>query len=481
MRNSKLVLLLQKMPAKELQQLREMVHCGYFNQHESLKRLCDYLLVLAPKFDEAALERPLVYAQAEPGEPYNEDRLNNLNSDLLQLVYKFLTIEGLDKRPDWQGQLLMQELLDRDVPKHLRHQARRQTQLLQRRKDRSVDYFETSYQLHAHLDRFELSQQNRRFSEHLQYQSDDLDHYYLIQKFRLACEMSSRNSVIKATYHCDFMPELLKWYQDREALRQMPILNLYYCTWRMLEERSDSTHFYRLKQLLKEQAQLVSEAEQRLLYNYALNFCISRINSGETDFYRETLDLYQSMIDSKIIFVRGILSQWAYKNIITTGIRLQDFDWTENFIYQYQDFLPEEERYNAVAYNLAALYYARSDYENALRQLQDVEFTDASYHIGAKIIQLKSYYELDETEPFFSLIEAFKKYLSRNRQISDYRKTANMNFLRLSRAIFQLKNEAKLINRKSMDERLKKLQIQLKNMDPIANKEWLRNVLKTMR
>ena len=31
------------------------------------------------------------------------------------------------------------------------------------------------------------------------------------------------------------------------------------------------------------------------------------------------------------------------------------------------------------------------------------------YHVSAKIIQLKSYYELEETEPFFSLLEASRK------------------------------------------------------------------------
>ncbi len=477
MRKSKLVQLLQKLSPREQNRLREFVQGPFFNHHESLKKLCHYLLQLAPDFAEEALQKEVVYAKAEPGAPYNEDRLNNLNSDLLQLVYGFLTMLGLEKRPDWQGQLLLQELLDRDVPKHLRHQARRQLQLLKRRQDRSVDYFETSYQLHAQLDRFELSQQNRRFSEHLQDQSDGLDHFYFIQKFRLACEMSSRNSVIKATYHCGFMPELVELYHRREDLRQLPVLNIYYCAWRMLEDRSDATHYHQLKELLKDNHNLVSEEEQRLLYNYALNFCISRINSGETDYYRETLDLYQSMLDSKIIFVRGMLSQWAYKNIITTGIRLQVYDWTEAFIHEYQAFLPPEERYNAVAYNLAALYYARSDYKNALRQLQDVEFTDASYHIGAKIIQLKSYYELDESEAFYSLIEAFKKYLSRNRQTSDYRKVANMNFLRLAKAIFQYKNEADLDYEKLRKERREKLHFQLKNTDPLANKEWLKNVL----
>ncbi|GJM33656.1 MAG: hypothetical protein DHS20C18_26570 [Saprospiraceae bacterium] len=477
MKNSKLILLLSKLSPKELNRLREFVDADFFNQHKGLKRLCNYLLDQAPEFSEEVLQREKVYAQVEPGTGYNDDRLNNLLSDLLQLVYAFFTHLELEKRPDLQGQMLTDRLLELNLPKHLRHQVRRQEQLLDRRQDRSFDYFNAGYHLHQHLDRFELGQQNRRFSRHLQQESDHIDRYFLIQKFRLACEMSSRNSVIRASYHCDFMAELVNIYEERKYLQQIPALQTYYCAWRMLEQRSDATHFYELKQLLQKHHPLFPLAEQRLLYNYALNFCISRINSGESEYYRETLDLYQSMLDSRIIFVRGILSQWAYKNIITTGIRLQDFTWTENFIHQYKEYLPLEERPNAVAYNLAALYYARSDYKNALLQLQDVEFTDASYHTGAKIIQLKSYYELDESEAFYSLIEAFKKYLSRNRQLSDYRKKANMNFLRLARQIYQFKNEYHLMHKNEWLEKHKKLNLQVETIDPIANKEWLKRVL----
>ncbi|MCB0589081.1 MAG: hypothetical protein KDD06_27580, partial [Phaeodactylibacter sp.] len=71
-------------------------------------------------------------------------------------------------------------------------------------------------------------------------------------------------------------------------------------------------------------------------------------------------------------------------------------------------------------------------YHQALQSLQGVEFSDAFYHMAAKIIQLKSYYELEETEPFFSLLEASRKYIRRNRQLSDYQKQSNSGFLKIA-------------------------------------------------
>ena len=158
-----------------------------------------------------------------------------------------------------------------------------------------------------------------------------------------------------------------------------------------------------------------------------------------------------------------------YKNIVTTAIRLKEFQWTEKFINEYKPLLPPDEQHNAYAYNLAAWYHAQNDYRNALFQLQDVEFTDTSYHLGAKIIQLKSYYELDEEEAFYALVEAFKKYNYRSKDLSDYRKKANDNFLKIAKKIFQIK----IRRDKSFSQKKKNVDKMLGETEPIANKGWL--------
>ena len=183
------------------------------------------------------------------------------------------------------------------------------------------------------------------------------------------------------------------------------------------------------------------------------------------------------MLEKEIIFVNGFLRPWSYKNIITTAIRLKEYDWTEWFIHNYKEKLLPEERENAVAYNLAAFYYAKSDLKSALMQLQDVEFNHASYHIGAKIIQLKSYFELNEEEPFYALVEAFKKYLHRNRDITEFQKKANQNFLKLTKQLFKLKTGKKLWSIKDYNKRLELFSQKMESTDPLANSNWLKGQL----
>ena len=158
-------------------------------------------------------------------------------------------------------------------------------------------------------------------------------------------------------------------------------------------------------------------------------------------------------------------------------MRLKEYDWTEQFIYKYKLQLPPNEQENAYIYNMAVYHYERKAYKKSLLMLHEVRFTDASYHIGAKIIQLKSYYELDESEAFYSLIETFRIYIIRNKRLSDYRKKANLNFLKLAQKTFKFRDETFIFNKKTLEEKRKLLQNEIENLTPLINKTWINQVI----
>ena len=159
----------------------------------------------------------------------------------------------------------------------------------------------------------------------------------------------------------------------------------------MLKNPEDASHYFALKVNLEQNLNRFPIKELLEIYSYLLNYCIRSINKGQLEFYQETLDLYQILLKEKIIFKNNYLIQWHYKNIITVGVRLKAFEWTENFIHQYKKYLPPHERENAYAYNLAVFYYSTQQYKAALQLIYDVKFVDVTYYVGVKTIQLKSY------------------------------------------------------------------------------------------
>ena len=473
MYKTKLIRLLQTLDTRERTRFRQFVDSPFFNKHPKIKSLCSHVLSFAPNYDHPQLDRAKVFALLFPKEAYQEGRLNNLISGLLHLLYDFMAQQQFGKEKALQKELLLRELFARDAYFFVERVGKRFRQLQDQATEKSYDYHLREYALQEQLDRLELSLNRRKFNMHLQTQNDHLDLFYFINKLRLACDMSSRNTVIKATYQCHFMEEIRAYLDGRPEIMAMPVVQVYCKTLQMLNAREEETNYQELKSMLHAHGHAFSTEELRTLYNYVLNYCIQKINSGESHYYREILDNYQTMLEKEIIFVNGYLTEWSYKNIITTGIRLREFDWTEQFIHEYRPRLLLSQQENAFRYNLAAFYYARSEYQQALLQLQDVEFIDPSYFLGAKIIQLKSFFELDETEAFLALVEAFKKYLHRNSQISDYRKKANGNFLKLAKSVYQFKTEKSRLRRYQAEQKEKMIRSRLESWDPIANKDWL--------
>ena len=477
MHRSLLYDLLGHLSTKEQRRFREFVHSPYHNKNKKVRALCDLLSPFNGKSSPQKLTKNEVFAHIYPTEKtYQELKINNILSDLLHLAYAFLAQETFQQKALLQKKYLLVNLSKRDADRHIEKNLRSYRHLQENTPHRSHDFFlERYYQLEEE-DHYQLQRAMRINEGHFQKQNDALDLFYQINKLRMACEMTSRNLVAQAGYQSHYLDDILRWIEEGKTdIEKEPALDLYYRVLLLLLHKQEET-FQEVRMILKEKYQLIPKQELWPIYSFALNFCIIQINSGDSSYYREILQLYQELLDREIIIFNGSFTQWSFKNIVTTGIRLQEFDWTEKFIRNYQDYLLPEAKENAIVYNLAALYHARRDFTQALQLLHNVEFTDTSYHLGAKTIQLKSFYELGETEALFSLIEAFRKYLLRNRQISDYRKKANNNMLKLVRKIYQLHLNQPILNSSNFNRRHKSLDQQLKTVQPIANKDWLEEV-----
>lgn len=483
MQNSILIDLVENLTTKECRRFREFIHSPYHNKNEKLRKLGDLIFKYQPNFQDPELSKTRVYPQIfGHHSPYNELKINNLISDLLQLLYTFLAQEVYQQKELLQRKYLIGVLSKKDADRHIEKNLKKYQNKLEQQAHRSYDYFLEAYHYYEEENHQQLKRSMRSNEGHLQKQSDALDTFYHINKFRIACEMTSRNIVAQAGYQCHYIDDLLRWYETGQSnMVQHPALQLYYKVLQMLLHQEEEKWFEEVRIILKEQYQYIPREELWPIYSFALNFCIIKINSGQSTYYQETLQLYKELLDREIIFVNGYLTQWSFKNIITTGIRLQEFDWTDQFIQDYQNSLLPEEKENAIVYNLAALYQAKGDYTKALQLLHDVDFTDTSYHLGAKTIQLKSYYELNETEALLALIEAFRKYLMRNRQISTYRKNANNNMLKLLRKIYQLQLKKEVLVSTNFNRRYKSIRQQLKTLQPLANKDWLIDIFSKIK
>ncbi|MBL4654652.1 MAG: hypothetical protein JKY33_02355, partial [Bacteroidia bacterium] len=145
------------------------------------------------------------------------------------------------------------------------------------------------------------------------------------------------------------------------------------------------------------------------------------------------------LLDKEIILEEKNISPWDYKNIVTVGLRVEEIEWTKKFIHDYEKKIAVEFRKNAFTYNLACLHFHQKEYTKALKLFQEVDFTDVYYSLDSKSKLLKIYYELEEVEGLYSLIDSFRTYLRRNKLISDYQKTVYLNLIKYVKKAMQIK------------------------------------------
>jgi len=474
MRNSKFINALQHLSTRERSKFRELAYSPFFNKNKKVRRLIDHCLAYAPSFEGEELDKQSIFELLFGNEVYEELKINNVISDALKLLYLFLAQQSImDQEYQWRNHQ-MNGILQHQMVRHLPGIERRLQSLQKKRVDNSHDYFYQQYHLEERLDKSMLMQQGREYSPHLQHANNALDQYYWCNKFRLACDMASRNKIIKAAYECHFAEQLITIYETQpEVLRAHPAIQLYYQALLMIQTEEEG-HYRTLRRLLDQHSQVLPVEERYDLYDYAQNYCVKKINSGNTEYYEQILELYKKMLEHGLLLRNGYLTQWSYINILTAGLRLPDFEWTEWFIHTYKEQLKPEVRDNVFTYSLAALYFEQKDYHKALQSLQGVAFSDIFYHMSAKIIQLKSYYELEENEAFLSLMEASRKFLRRNRHLSDYQVQSNVNFLKLVGKLHKLNMNAGILKPAKLESALDQIQQSLEATKAVTNKGWLR-------
>ncbi len=462
----------------QMRRFEDWLSSPFFNKQENLIALWAYLKDFWPELEHQKLEDTVVFALIFGHKSsFDAARLNHLYSYLLEQLGAYLAWESATTDKFWlRGQTIRQFRRQGLSPKHLQYLLRRQKEEIEQDDKRDATHYFRSYEFYEEQDALFLTAPTRSQDPNLQLKSDYLDYFYIYSKLKIACDMVSRNIVINADFHCELLPQIQDYLRQNPQLNEMPGILLYSLILEML--RSGKAEDYQaLKMKLETEITYFSKEEALLLYDYAQNYCIRRINSGETDYYQEFLDLYKTQLSAGILLRNGFLEEWDYKNIVTAGVRIGDYDWTEHFIEENKNYLKPELRENAYIYNLANLYYETARYKEALRLLHQVEFTDPSYHLGAKIIQLKSYYETQEWTAFEALVRAYREYVRRSKQLSDYRKEANLNFLKLAQKIGKYREEADYASDARCEKMLQQLLSLQKELSPLANSDWLEGIL----
>ena len=435
MHQSKLIELLQKLPARQLQRFGTFLQSPYFNKNTENKLLFNYLLPFAPDFQAPGLDkrkvgdalgiaaRPLAYRMSE----------------LAQLLEQFLLVEQLMAQPMEQQLGLMTLFQEMELPKHYNAALRKARKLAESYPYQDGPYLQYLYRI-AELENRHSEQYERSYRKELQHTADALDRAYLAEKLRYSLEMVNAGLVLDVHYQLNLGEAVIQWVQE-QAFEDTPVIRVYLSALLMLQHPEETKHFNRLRQLLQENADDIPPPELKNLYTYLLNYCTRRINRfRDESYYAHFLELNELLLEKGLLLEDGQLAPWRYSNLITVGLRTGKLEWVHQFLNEYKKYLPEAFRENIFHYNLGHYLYWRKEYDKAQVVLNQLDLRDLLLAVAAKNLLAKIYFETGQTELLLSFLEAYRIYIYRNPLAKPQLKKQLRNFIDYTRKLTKLES-----------------------------------------
>lgn len=460
-KKSNLFTLFSNLTPSQTRELGKAIQSPFFNYGKEGHRLYNYLLK-SKRADHGVLTGEAACKYVFPGQKTDLAKLRHIMTYLTRVILRLLVIHEVEGDEGHKRLLLASSL-----------RKNNQDKLFLQAYISAKDYFDNTaplsptvyyYQLELHTEFYNYSISNRRQqNDEMQLLSDDLDLFFVTQKLKHACNVLSYKNIFKTQHQPDLLEEVLALIERKKMLAN-PLVNILYVNYICLNEPDNESNFEQLKKILLTQSEGIDTKELRDIFMLAINYYIKRINTGRQQYMRQVFEIYGAGLKQGIFEERGRLSPFTYKNVSAIAIGLKEYDWVAAFLEDYKSKLSEEVRDGFYAYCVARYRFAIADYEGASNLLREVEIKEQFTDLDARVLLIKTYFEMAEDNLLDYAIDNLKQQLKR-KKLQTYHEEVYKNFAKMA---------SKLLHLRPYDKQARENFVkQLGSMKTIAERDWL--------
>ena len=454
MTDSKLYSVLTHFDKIEQNRLRKYARSPYFNVNEILMSLVDILFAHINANGKAGeLTKEFIWVQLYEKESFNDVRFRKLTSDLLKLIEDFLAQEKYEKDKLQKESYLLNAVSEKKIEKLYNSSIKNAREFSKTQDEKPSSFYYSQYLIEKNYYDLSEGDLNRSDKSNVEDIINNLDYFYLAEKLKWYNIVLDKKNLISHEYQLLFIDEIISHIR-KYKYNDIPPVAIYFKLYLARTEIDNVDHYFDLKALISQYWRQFPIKEADEMFGGLLNYCIKKITQGHPSFSREFFNIYNEILDKNIL-PNGQLNPWSFKNAVQIALRLGEYEWSEKFIKDNSPKLPVEFRDNALSYNLATVYFYQKKYNDVIQQLQSVKYEDIVYNLNSKSILLITYYELDADDALLSLIDSFKTYVNRHKDIAQDRRTLYLNLMKYIKKLMKL-NKGDLIEieniKKEMEE-----------------------------
>lgn len=473
MQTSKLYSILYIFDKYEQNRLKKFLTSPYFNRNEALVVLFEQLIAhinesksqIEKPSDE--LEKTALWEKMYEGVPFDDVLFRKNCSDLLKLIEDFLAHQVFEENPIHQATYLIEAVAKKKIEKLYNSSMKTARRLTEQQPYRTATYYLSQYQVEKNYYDLLSLEHDRTSKKNEEVILSNLDRFFIAEKLRFACSVMSQKILFSHEYDLLLMDEIVAEIK-KGGLDDVPPVAVYFQIYLTYIDAENTDHYYKLMGILEKFGDTFPRNEAEFIYQAALNYCVKKLNQGSRQFLEEYFNVFVILLEKELLMTDGELSPWHFRNIVVIALRLGKTDWTENFINNYKKYLPDSMRENAVSFNTAQLYFFQKKYEKVISILQTIEYEDFTYNLNSKSALLMTYFEIDEIEPLYSLMDSFRTYLNRHKDFPASRRIQYTNLIKFTKQLTKI-----IPGDKKAIEKLKK---EVEEAEPkgIASITWLK-------
>lgn len=402
---------------------------GLYQTQSAANQILGYLKRFHPDFDRHELDERLAYLKIFKGEKFNKPKLTNAISDLRRLLKEFLLWQYIThKKLTFEKEYLLLKILEKQRLDSLTRKQFKKIELLQKENSKLNTWFWMNNL------RFEHERYFNPFLEKVGHQSakideamKSLDCFLGITKLKYSCELLARNQIIKDPQNpIKYLEEVLN--QDWAEVSFLH--NCYHKALLLIKNRTD-VDYQNFKQLIFQNFKNLRQEDQHILLTYLINHAAFRIRQGIHEFAYEIFELYKIGVKYEAFIIAGSFNEDHFGNIVDVGCRLGHYEWSEQFVNKWGDFLESSYKNEIITFSKALILHGKKDYDKAISLLQNDFKKNMFYALKAKWLEIVCFYEKGEDVGFIiDRCNAFKQFLRRNNLIHEHLRKGALNFVR---------------------------------------------------
>lgn len=459
----------------ELKLLRKAVQSPLYNTNSTVIQLFEVLRPLHPDFDETLKARHKLFKKLFPKEVYNDYKLRWHFTELTKVIEKLLLYLEQEANDFERQKKLATIYNNRNIYPYFKKnvnqllkQVSEETTLSPENNLERVSLLEMKY-FHPLYDKYLLEDQTLKTA------NEQLDIYFALKKYRLAIALKSREQVLQEKYDYGLLKAVNNEIKNG-FLKDHILLNLFQQAY-TLAQSNTIEEFDNYEKSFFSNYLHFSFIDQQFLFFTAINFLVKATNETDSTIKYRLLEWYKFGLSTKILFEHNKITENAFANIIIAGCKESQYDWVENFMNTYQNYLPVQNLKVNILYYKGIFYFLKKDYDKALALLLNSDkkpvYPPRLRNMLARILFEKFLLNNSYFDTLLANLTAYEYFLKRNKLVETGKLKEHQNFIKVLR--YFARKALTLNSKETIKDWFDNF---IKEGNPILAKSWLEQKLK---